>query len=233
MLDILSAAASAGGPPGWIQFAAAGRHGRDLLVPDHPPADEAPERSTSKRSPSIKRGDQVVTGGGLVGKVIKVDDVYVEVEIAQGVKVKAVKADHHRPGRARRHAGQRLIGPRQCSTFPTWKKVWLWFMTLACALGGAAVAGHAQRRSPGRPRCPARRSTSGSISPAAATSCSKPIRRRWRASGSRPWKRKCARHCARPAAHPYRRRVDRQRPPQLPARRTRPRSIARAKRCCR
>ena len=33
----------------------------------------------------------MVTGGGLVGKVLKVDDTYVEIELAQNVKVKAVK----------------------------------------------------------------------------------------------------------------------------------------------
>lgn len=41
---------------------------------------------------AVKKGDSVVTGGGLVGKATKVDDQYVEVEIASGVKVKAVKA---------------------------------------------------------------------------------------------------------------------------------------------
>jgi preprotein translocase subunit YajC len=40
----------------------------------------------------IKKGDQVVTAGGLVGKVMKVDDNYAEIEIAQGVRVKAVRA---------------------------------------------------------------------------------------------------------------------------------------------
>lgn len=40
---------------------------------------------------AVKRGDQVVTGGGLVGKAIKVDDEFVEVEIAPNVRVKAVK----------------------------------------------------------------------------------------------------------------------------------------------
>ena len=39
----------------------------------------------------MKRGDQVVTAGGIVGKVTKVDDTYVDLEIAQGVKVKVVK----------------------------------------------------------------------------------------------------------------------------------------------
>ena len=40
----------------------------------------------------VKKGDQVITAGGLVGKVTKVDDTYAEIEIAQGVRVKAVKA---------------------------------------------------------------------------------------------------------------------------------------------
>ena len=40
---------------------------------------------------AAKKGDQVVTGGGLVGKVTKVEDVFVEVEIAANVRVKVVK----------------------------------------------------------------------------------------------------------------------------------------------
>ncbi|MEO6300462.1 MAG: preprotein translocase subunit YajC [Paracoccaceae bacterium] len=42
---------------------------------------------------ALRRGDQVVTGGGILGKVSKVgEDGYVEVEIADGVKVKVVKS---------------------------------------------------------------------------------------------------------------------------------------------
>jgi preprotein translocase subunit YajC len=41
---------------------------------------------------AMKKGDQVVTAGGLVGKVIKVDDVYVELELGTNVRVKAIKA---------------------------------------------------------------------------------------------------------------------------------------------
>ncbi len=40
----------------------------------------------------IKRGDQIVTSSGIVGKVTKVDDDYAEVEIATGVKVKVVRS---------------------------------------------------------------------------------------------------------------------------------------------
>lgn len=41
---------------------------------------------------AVKKGDQVVTGGGLVGKVTRVDDTYVDVELGPNMKVKAVKA---------------------------------------------------------------------------------------------------------------------------------------------
>jgi len=41
---------------------------------------------------AVKKGDQVVTGGGLVGKVVRVDETYVDVELGQAVKVKAVKS---------------------------------------------------------------------------------------------------------------------------------------------
>lgn len=41
---------------------------------------------------SIRRGDQVVMGGGIVAKVTKViDDKELEVEIADGVKVRAMR----------------------------------------------------------------------------------------------------------------------------------------------
>jgi preprotein translocase subunit YajC len=41
---------------------------------------------------AVKKGDEVVTGGGIRGRVTKVSDEEVEVEIAQGVKVRVVKS---------------------------------------------------------------------------------------------------------------------------------------------
>ena len=41
---------------------------------------------------AVKKGDRVVTGGGLIGKVTKVTDNEVEVELAQGIRVTAVKS---------------------------------------------------------------------------------------------------------------------------------------------
>ncbi len=41
---------------------------------------------------ALRRGDQVVTAGGVVGKVTKVrDDAEIEIEIASGVNVRVVK----------------------------------------------------------------------------------------------------------------------------------------------
>ncbi len=40
---------------------------------------------------AVKKNDVAVTGGGIVGKVTKVDENEVEIEIAPNVRVKAVK----------------------------------------------------------------------------------------------------------------------------------------------
>lgn len=40
---------------------------------------------------SIRRGDTVVTGGGIVGKVTKVEDNEIQVEIAEGVRIKVLR----------------------------------------------------------------------------------------------------------------------------------------------
>ena len=42
---------------------------------------------------ALRRGDQVITQGGLIGKVTKVkDDNEIEVELAEGVKVRVVQS---------------------------------------------------------------------------------------------------------------------------------------------
>ena len=41
---------------------------------------------------ALKQGDLVLTRGGLIGKVTKVNDTEVEVELAQGIRVMAVKS---------------------------------------------------------------------------------------------------------------------------------------------
>ena len=41
---------------------------------------------------AVKKGDEVITGGGIRGRVTKVTDDEAEVEIAQGVKIRIIKS---------------------------------------------------------------------------------------------------------------------------------------------
>src|SRR5438067_9549482 len=41
---------------------------------------------------AVKKGDEVITGGGIRGRVTKVTDDEAEVEIAQGVKIRVIKS---------------------------------------------------------------------------------------------------------------------------------------------
>ncbi|WP_260923161.1 preprotein translocase subunit YajC [Novosphingobium sp. 9] len=91
ILSTLAAAGAAGGPPAWIQylpFAAMAVIMWFLII--RPQMKQQKEHKA--KLASITRGNEVVTGGGLVGKVIKVDETYAEVEIAANVRVKVVKS---------------------------------------------------------------------------------------------------------------------------------------------
>ncbi|HEX8840620.1 MAG TPA: preprotein translocase subunit YajC [Sphingomicrobium sp.] len=41
---------------------------------------------------AVKKGDEVITGGGIRGRVTKVTDDEAEVEIAQGVRIRVIKS---------------------------------------------------------------------------------------------------------------------------------------------
>lgn len=41
-----------------------------------------------KLTESVSKGDEVITGGGLLGRVVEADDSFVTLEIAEGVEVK-------------------------------------------------------------------------------------------------------------------------------------------------
>lgn len=91
ILSLLSAAATAGeAPPAWLQFLPLVAMGVIFWFLILRPQMKRQKEHQAKIG-GIKRGDQVVTGGGLVGKVVKVDDTYAEIELAPGMKVKAVK----------------------------------------------------------------------------------------------------------------------------------------------
>ncbi|MEW4448339.1 preprotein translocase subunit YajC [Qipengyuania sp. JC766] len=91
MIELLAAAASAEAPPFWLQilpwvgiFAVFWF----LLIRPQMRA----QKQHREKIASIKKGDKVVTAGGLVAKVVKVDDDYADLELAQGIRVKAVKS---------------------------------------------------------------------------------------------------------------------------------------------
>ena len=90
MLDFL-AAGSAEAPPGWLQFLPIiGMVAIFWFLIIRPQMRQ--QKLHREKVAGVKKGDQVITAGGLLGKVTKVDDTYAEIEIAQGVRVKAVKA---------------------------------------------------------------------------------------------------------------------------------------------
>jgi preprotein translocase subunit YajC len=92
MLDFLAAAAGpAGSAPGWIAFVPyIGIFAIIYFLMIRPQMRQ--QKTHRDKIAAVKKGDQVVTGGGVVGKVARVDDNYADVEIAQGVKIKVVKS---------------------------------------------------------------------------------------------------------------------------------------------
>jgi preprotein translocase subunit YajC len=91
MLDMLSAAAAQGAAPAWTGFLPiVGMVAIFWFLLIRPQMRQ--QKQHRDKVAGVKKGDQVVTAGGIVGKVTKVDDTYAEIEIAQGVKVKAVKS---------------------------------------------------------------------------------------------------------------------------------------------
>jgi preprotein translocase subunit YajC len=91
MLDMLTAAAGQQAAPAWAGFLPiVGMVAIFWFLLIRPQMRQ--QKQHREKIAGVKKGDQVVTAGGIVAKVLKVDDNYAEIEIAQGVKVKAVKS---------------------------------------------------------------------------------------------------------------------------------------------
>lgn len=83
--------AAANGPPFWFSMLPIiAMFAIIYLLMIRPQQRRMKEHQT--RIGAVKKGDTVITGGGLVGKVMKVDDQHVEVELAPQVRVRAVKS---------------------------------------------------------------------------------------------------------------------------------------------
>ena len=93
VLPILAAAAGAASeaPPAWLQFLPLVGMAGIMWFLFLRPQMRAQKEQKAKLD-AIKKGDNVLTGGGLIAKVLKVDDAYVELELAPNIKVKALKS---------------------------------------------------------------------------------------------------------------------------------------------
>lgn len=91
ILNQLVAAAAAGAPPAWLQYLPFVAMVVIFWFLIFRPQMKQQKEHRNKLS-GLKKGDEVLTGGGFIGKVLKVDENYAEIEIAQGVKVKALKS---------------------------------------------------------------------------------------------------------------------------------------------
>lgn len=96
------AASTAGAPPAWtsfIPFIGMGLVFYFFLL--RPQMQQ--QKSQRAKIAGLKKGDQIVTAGGLLGKVVKVDEHHVDLELGPNVKVRALRstiADVVQPGGA-------------------------------------------------------------------------------------------------------------------------------------
>ena len=91
MLEFLAASGAADAPPGWVQFLPiVGMIAIFWFLIIRPQMRQQKEHR--EKISAVKKGDQVVTAGGIIGKVVRVDDDYADIEIAPGTKVKVVKS---------------------------------------------------------------------------------------------------------------------------------------------
>ena len=91
ILNQLAVATPAGAPPVWVQYLPFAAMALIFWFLIMRPQMKQQKDHKAKLS-ALKKGDEVLTGGGLIGKIVKVDENYAEVEIAQGIKVKALKS---------------------------------------------------------------------------------------------------------------------------------------------
>jgi preprotein translocase subunit YajC len=90
LLSVLAAGAS-GSPPAWLQFLPLVGMGLVMWFLFLRPQMQQQKAHKAKLA-AIKKGDNVLTGGGFLAKVLKVEDEYLDLELSPNVKVRAVKS---------------------------------------------------------------------------------------------------------------------------------------------
>ena len=83
-------AAAAGGPPAFLQFVPLLLMGLIfyffLILPN-----QRRQKAHREKLAAVKKGDQVITWRGLLGKAVKVTEDEVEIELGANVRVRALK----------------------------------------------------------------------------------------------------------------------------------------------
>ena len=90
-LALLSAAAASSSPPAWVNvLPVVGMVAIFWFLILRPQMQK--QKSLQTKISELKKGDSVLTGGGLIAKVIKVDEHYADLELGPNVRVKALKS---------------------------------------------------------------------------------------------------------------------------------------------
>lgn len=95
MLTILAAAATTGAaaadaPPAWMGWLPiVGMIAIFWFLIIRPQMRQ--QKAHQAKVAGLKRGDEVLTAGGIVGKVTRIEETYAELEIAKGVRVRVLK----------------------------------------------------------------------------------------------------------------------------------------------
>ncbi|MBS0482486.1 MAG: preprotein translocase subunit YajC [Proteobacteria bacterium] len=90
-LSILASAAAAGSPPAWTSgVLLAGMFAIFWFLILRPQMKR--QKDLQAKIDKLKKGDQVLTAGGLLGKVVKVDEHYVDIDLGPNMRVKALRS---------------------------------------------------------------------------------------------------------------------------------------------
>ena len=91
ILQAAAGGAPADGPPAWFSFVPLVAMGFIMWLLFLRPQMRQQKEQKAKLE-GIKKGDQVLTGGGLVARVLRVDDAYVDLDLGTNQKVRALKS---------------------------------------------------------------------------------------------------------------------------------------------
>lgn len=84
-------ATAAGAPPAWVSFLPLlGMFVIFWFLILRPQMKR--QKELQNKLGGLKKGDQVLTAGGLLGKVVKIDEHYVDLDLGPNVRVKALKS---------------------------------------------------------------------------------------------------------------------------------------------